>query len=229
MRYLRTTITGIIAITLMALNTQAKDEVQLEGAQVGKWTMDYDAAVKLAGERDLPLILNFTGSDWCGWCKLMDKSVFSKRDWQNFAAENALLVTLDYPKDKSIVPKKYVARNNKLKNQFAVRGFPTYVILESDGNTRIGQLAASRDKTPKSFISEFKGLLKTSEAGIAAYIKENPDKADAFKEVIAQVNVSKQKLNDWIATRPERNEKNIGLFEKHKKKIQSATNELDRF
>lgn len=219
----------MIAISLMVLNTQAKDEVQLEGAQVGKWTMDYDAAVKLAGEKNLPLILNFTGSDWCGWCKLMEKSVFSKREWQEFAAENALLVTLDYPKDKSIVPKKYVARNNKLKNQFAVRGFPTYVILESDGNTKIGQLGAGRDKTPKSFISEFKGVVKTSEAGIAAYINENPGKADAFKKAIADVNASKRKLKDWIATRPERNDKNKSLFDKFQKKIQSATDKLARF
>ena len=65
-------------------------------------------------------MLNFTGSDWCGWCKLMDKEVFAKDEWKTFAAENVVLVTLDFPKDKSIVPEKYVARNKEL--QEAVRG-----------------------------------------------------------------------------------------------------------
>lgn len=86
MKILKLTITGILTIALMVMTTQAGDKVQLEGAKVGEWTMDFDAAVKLAGEKNLPLILNFTGSDWCGWCKLMDESVFSKREWQKFAA-----------------------------------------------------------------------------------------------------------------------------------------------
>ena len=119
----------------VALSAQAADKVELEGAKVGIWTMDFDAAVKLAGEKNLPLMLNFTGSDWCGWCKLMDKGVFAQDEWKEYAAKNVLLVTLDFPKDKNIVPEKYVSRNNELKEQFGVRGYPTYVVLDSDGKS----------------------------------------------------------------------------------------------
>lgn len=229
MKTLTPTFAGVMTLALMSLTTQAADKVQLEGAKVGHWTMDYDAAVKLAAQKKLPLMLNFTGSDWCGWCKLMDENVFAKPEWQKFAAQNAILVTLDFPKDKSIVPEKYVSRNEQLKNQFKVEGYPTYVILESDGKTQIGQLGAGQDKTPKSFIAEFQGVIKTSPAGIAAYIKENPSKATAFKKAIAEVEASKKELMDWIATRPERNEANTKKFEQFQKQIQAATDKLAAF
>lgn len=225
----KTTIATIFALALMVIPTQAADKVQLDGAKVGHWTMDYDAAVKLAAEKKLPLLLNFTGSDWCGWCQLMDKDVFAKPEWQKFAADNVLLVTLDFPRDQNIVPKKYVARNEKLKNEFAVQGYPSYIILDSDGKTKIGQLGAGEGKTPKSFIAEFKDAVKTSASGIAAYVKEHPDKAGAFKKSIADAQVSKKEMIDWISTRPERNEENNKKFEQFQKKIKEANAKLAEF
>ena len=137
MNHFKRTMMGLV-MGAVALSAQAADKVELEGAKVGVWTMDYDAAVKLAGEKKLPLMLNFTGSDWCGWCKLMDKGVFAQDEWKKFAAKNVLLVTLDFPKDKNIVPEKYVSRNKELQKQFGVRGFPTYVVLDSDGKSKLG-------------------------------------------------------------------------------------------
>ena len=161
---------GMAAGALM-INAQAADKVEIDGASVGVWTMDFDAAVKLAGEKKLPLILNFTGSDWCGWCKLMDKNVFAEEAWKTYAKENVLLVTLDFPQDKSVVPEKYVARNKALQEKFGVRGYPTYVVLDNDGDTKLGQLGAGRDKTPSSFIEEFKGVVRMSAGAIEAYAK----------------------------------------------------------
>ncbi|NOY00222.1 MAG: thioredoxin fold domain-containing protein [Verrucomicrobia bacterium] len=229
MKTFTTAIAGIITLALMTLTTQAADKIQLDGAKVGHWTMDYDAAVKLAAKEKLPLILNFTGSDWCGWCKIMDKNVFAKPEWKKFAAKNAVLVTIDFPQDKSIVPKKYVARNDKLKGEFGVQGYPSYVILDSDGKTKIGQLGAGKDKTPESFIAEFEGLVKTSSAGIAAFIKKNPSKARAFKKAIADVEAEKKKLMDWIATKPERNDANNKKFETFQKDIKAAADKLAAF
>ena len=68
---------------LLAFSAHA-NEVQTKGAKLGQWTMDYDAAVKLAQSSKQPMILNFTGSDWCGWCKIMDKNVFAKDEWKKY-------------------------------------------------------------------------------------------------------------------------------------------------
>src|SRR6478752_6234951 len=52
-----------------------------EAAGIGAWTTDYPAAVKVAQERKLPLFLQFTGSDWCGWCQKMEKECLSKPEF----------------------------------------------------------------------------------------------------------------------------------------------------
>ena len=214
---------------IFVLSATAEDKVQLDGAEVGKWTMDFEAAVELATKQKLPMMLNFTGSDWCGWCKLMDKGVFAQDEWKEYAAKNVLLVTLDFPKDKNIVPEKYVSQNNDLKKQFGVRGYPTYIVLDSDGKSKLGQLGAGRDKTPASFIEEFQGVIRMSAAGIDAFIKANPDKADAYKAAIKESKESKEALNNWIATKPERNEENNKKFAAFQERIKAAAAKLQDF
>ena len=228
MKPLRRMMMGIAAGALM-INAQAADKVEIDGASVGVWTMDFDAAVKLAGEKKLPLLLNFTGSDWCGWCKLMDKNVFAEEAWKTYAKEHVLLVTLDFPQDKSVVPEKYVARNKALQEKFGVRGYPTYVVLDNDGDTKLGQLGAGRDKTPSSFIEEFKGVVRMSAGAIEAYAKANPDKAEAYKAAIADFQNAKKELMDWIETKPKRTEENTKLFEGFNKRISEAEAALKAF
>lgn len=222
-------LAGLAAGLLLAVSAHASDAVATEGAEVGKWTMDHDAALKLAAEKQLPLLLDFTGSDWCGWCKLMEKQVFSQEEWKEFAAKNVVLVTLDFPKDKSIVPEKYVARNNELKAQFEIRGYPTYIILDSDGKTKLGKLGAGREKTPASFIAEFKAVVRMSPKSVEAYAKANPDKAEAYKRAIADVKAAEKTLQDWLATKPQRNEENNKKFAELQAAIQTAKAELAKF
>ena len=231
MKILKTTLSAFLvgAISLAAQADEHEDAVQTDGAKVGHWTMDFQAAQEIAAEKELPLLLNFTGSDWCGWCKLMDKNVFAKKAWKEFASENALLVTIDFPKDKSIVPEKYLERNDMLKNKFKVRGYPTYVILDSDGETKIGQLGAGREKTPESFISEFKAAVRLSPASVEAYVTENPDKAEAYKKAIQAVKDAKKELSDWIATGPERSEENTKKYAALMESIKDAEEELSKY
>ena len=129
-----------------------------KGAKAGEWTMDFEAAKALAKEKNLPILLNFTGSDWCGWCKLMDKQVFSKPEWETFARKDLVLVFIDFPRDKTLVPMHLVSRNEALSRQFGVEGYPTYILLAADGSTRLGQLGASRDATPGAFIADIRKL-----------------------------------------------------------------------
>ncbi|MED5586064.1 MAG: thioredoxin family protein [Verrucomicrobiota bacterium] len=228
MRLLNVISAGVIS-GILAFSAKAEDKVQLDGAEAGKWTMDYEAAVELAAKKKLPMMLNFTGSDWCGWCKLMDKGVFAQDEWKEYAAKNVILVTLDFPKDKSIVPEKYVSQNNELKQQFGVRGYPTYVVLDSDGKSKLGQLGAGRDKTPASFIKEFKGVVRMSDSGVEAFIKANPDKADAYKAAIKESQDAKDALMKWIETKPQRNEENNKKFAAFQERIKGAALKLEAF
>jgi protein disulfide-isomerase len=158
---LRSTLAGLLmGLLALAAQEDGVDAILLEGVKAGRWTMDFDAARKDAARKNLPLLLNFTGSDWCGWCKVMDDSVFHKDEWKEFAADHVVLVTIDFPRDKNIVPAKWKERNSQLKKHFGVRGYPTYVIVAPDGTTKLGHLGANGGKTPESFIKEFRKILK---------------------------------------------------------------------
>ncbi len=148
----------IVCAALVATSAIAA-KPDTDGARVGVWTQDYDAAVALAKTNNLPLMLNFTGSDWCGWCKLMDRQVFSTAEWEKWAKENIVLAFIDFPQKKSLVPKKYVDRNKDLSKKYGVRGYPTYIVIDPGTGESIGQLGASREATPEKFIAELEELL----------------------------------------------------------------------
>lgn len=97
------------------------------------WTHDYEAAKKQAAEENKDMLLDFTGSDWCGWCiKLVDE-VFSKDGFKSYADANLVLVELDFPRDKSKLSDETKAQNAKLKDVFGVRGYPSIYLTDSAG------------------------------------------------------------------------------------------------
>ena len=209
---------------------EAKHEVATKGAELGKWTQDFDAAVKLAGEQKKAILVNFTGSDWCGWCKLMDKKVFAEEEWQNYAKDNLLLVTIDFPRDKSIVPGDFKHRNEKLQKQFGVRGFPTYIMLDQDGETKVGQLGASREATPKNFIQQVEDVLRFTKSGIAKFTADLPEeKAKEYKDLLTGLKSAEKKLTDWLETRPQRTEENTKKYLAFQEDITSAKAKIKSF
>jgi thioredoxin-related protein len=104
----------------------------------GAWIDDYAKAEQLAEELDRPMLLDFTGSDWCGWCMKLDDEVFSKPEFKKYAKENLILVKLDFPKQKELPP-AIKEQNDKLLRKYSIRGFPTLIILSPDGE-KIGQM-----------------------------------------------------------------------------------------
>ena len=140
-------------------NASHKNErVITKGYEPGKWTMDIQAARNYAREHNLPLFLNFTGSDWCVWCKLMEDKVFSKEEFYEKTKDKIVLVWIDFPRNKDLVPEEYRDRNRKLANAFGIRGFPTYVILDAQGN-ELGRLGASRNPNVRLFLRDLFKLI----------------------------------------------------------------------
>ena len=230
-------LTTFAISSLLIANLQAEEEKKdtkhkpaTEGAELGKWTQDFDAAVKLAGDKNKPIFVNFTGSDWCGWCIMMDKKVFAQQEWQDFAKENLLLVTIDFPRDKSIVPGEFKHRNEKLQAKYGVRGFPTFIMLDQDGETQVGQLGASQDVTPKSFIQQVEDVLRFTKSGIASFTAElSEEKTKEYKGLLAAHKAAEKKLTDWLETRPQRNDENIKKFTAMREEITAAKAKIKSF
>ena len=176
---------ALLFAALFAAAPAFAEPVPAEGAEVGAFTQDVDAAKALAREKGLPLLLDFTGSDWCGWCKLMDRQVFSQDAWKEWAATSIVLATIDFPSDESLVPHGFRERNRRLSDQYGIEGYPTYVLLSPDGE-EIGRLGASRDASPAKFVGEVRAaLVEADPAALAAAL--SPEEAAEFARLKARV------------------------------------------
>lgn len=96
------------------------------------WKTDYKAALEEAAKEKKLVLLDFTGSDWCGWCIKLDKETFSKPEFKNFASKNLVLVEVDFPQNKS-QSADVKKQNEELKTKFGVQGYPSLVLLDSTG------------------------------------------------------------------------------------------------
>ncbi len=102
------------------------------------WHTNYAEALKKAQSQNKRLLLNFTGSDWCGWCIRLDKEVFSQAEFIQYADKNLICVKLDFPRGKQL-PAAEAKQNFELQGKYRVQGYPTIVILDKNekflGNT----------------------------------------------------------------------------------------------
>jgi protein disulfide-isomerase len=119
------------------------------------WDDDYDKAVAQAKADKKMVLMDFTGSDWCGWCIKLDKEVFSKKEFKDYAKENLVLLEVDFPQSKT-QPKKLKQQNEKLQGQFGIKGYPTIVVLNSEGK-KVGELGYM-EGGPTAFLAELNKL-----------------------------------------------------------------------
>lgn len=97
------------------------------------WTADFEAAKALAEAEGKSLLLDFTGSDWCFWCKKLDGEVFQEQAFAEEAFQHFVPVVLDFPNDKSGLSAETQAQNERLRDLYGVRGYPTILLTDAAG------------------------------------------------------------------------------------------------
>ena len=146
MKTLLAKLTGTLAVLALASTLAlAKDG----------WSEEYDKALAQAKADKKLVLLDFTGSDWCGWCIKLDKEVFSQAEFAEYAKKNLVLVELDFPQSKE-QSKELKAQNAKLQGEFKIKGYPTIIVLNSEGK-KVGELGY-QPGGPKAFIAELDKL-----------------------------------------------------------------------
>ena len=105
----------IITIVLLGFSVKAQELT---------WHTDVNEASQIAMDENKPMLLFFTGSDWCGWCIRLQKEVFFKLDFQKWAKNNVVLVELDFPR-RTQLDQATKSQNYQLQSVFKVRGYPT--------------------------------------------------------------------------------------------------------
>jgi thioredoxin-related protein len=114
------------------------------------WGDDYKAALADAAKQNKNVLLDFTGSDWCGWCIKLKKETFNQPAFKEFADKNLVLVEVDFPQGKTLPP-AVKKQNDQLQEQYQVQGFPTLVVLNPQGKI-IKQQSGYIPGGPKGFI-----------------------------------------------------------------------------
>ncbi len=121
------------------------------------WITDYRAALNQAKTRNKLVLLDFTGSDWCGYCKLLDKEVLTQPSFKDFADKNYIQVTIDFPRSKDL-PADQKEQNENLAKQFKIGGFPTLIVLNPDG-TEVGRQEGYQPGSgPDAVVAKLKSL-----------------------------------------------------------------------
>lgn len=98
-----------------------------------QWSASSKEATDKAKQENKAVILLFTGSDWCEWCKKMNKEVFEDPEFIRLTGNRFVFVELDFPMNK-ILPLDMAEQNAQLKYKYGITGYPTVVVLDSNGN-----------------------------------------------------------------------------------------------
>lgn len=119
------------------------------------WLTDAAKAQAQAKADKKLVLLDFTGSDWCGWCIRLNKEIFSKPEFAEYAKKNLVLVEVDFPRKKQLTADQKKA-NGALAAKYQIEGYPTLIILDGNGRKvgKLGYMAGG----PKPFIAELEKL-----------------------------------------------------------------------
>lgn len=100
-------------------------------AQELKWYTDVREAITVSNTAHKPMLMFFTGSDWCGWCIRLQNEVLKTDEFKKWAADNVILVELDYPRRTPQTP-ELKNQNNELQQAFGIQGFPTIYFTSAE-------------------------------------------------------------------------------------------------
>lgn len=126
-------------------------------AQAGSgWLTNLEKAKKQAKTKKQPILVNFTGSDWCPECKLLKKDVLKSKEFKELA-KGLVLVVLDFPQRKR-QDKRIRARNAAIKSHYKVKGFPTLLIVDFEGK-EVGRTVGFRPKGKAKWLAKTRKLL----------------------------------------------------------------------
>jgi protein disulfide-isomerase len=121
-------------------------------AQDVQWLTDYSKAVEKAKTENKVILLDFTGSDWCGWCMKLKTETFDQAQFKHYARNNLVLVEVDFPHQKTL-PAPLKQQNDQLANKYGVKSYPTLVLVDKEGK-ELGRQKGYLEGGPKALIKE---------------------------------------------------------------------------
>lgn len=167
-------------IAVCALTALAAVSAQAAGGLA--WTEDAAKAMATAAREGKDLLINFTGSDWCGWCIRLDKEVFAQAAFVAEAPKSFVFLKLDFPRQRPM-PEAVKKQNAEWQARFRITGYPTIILADASGKpyARTGYQAGGPEKYLES---------------LAALRKVRTTRDEAFEKAKAAEGIEKAKLLD---------------------------------
>ena len=123
------------------------------------WLTNFEEARKIAEEKNRFILLNFSGSDWCGPCMRMRKEIFESTDFKTFSDTHLVLLNADFPRNKkNRLSKEQQIHNDKLADKYNAAGkFPLTILLDAQGNL-VKEWDGLPDLKPAEFVNEIERI-----------------------------------------------------------------------
>ena len=150
-----------------------------------EWMTDFEAAKTKAAAENKAVLVDFTGSDWCGYCIMLRQNVFDKPEFDAYAKDKLVLVEIDLPRAKKL-SEEQMKKNEALAEQYRVDGFPSVFVMSPKGEV-LGGFVGGRP-------SGLADIQKPLDAGIAnikaleeARKLSGAEKLEAYKKIYADI------------------------------------------
>ena len=98
-----------------------------------KWEDSYKIALKKSKKEKKPVLIYFTGSDWCTPCKILDKKLFHTKKFKDLSDKDFVLYEADNPRNKDLLSPEKLKENNKLIRKYKIKSYPTLVLVNHRG------------------------------------------------------------------------------------------------
>jgi thioredoxin-related protein len=125
-----------------------------------EWYSDLDEGLQTASAEDRPLLLVFSGSDWCAPCIRLKSEVLGSHEFMDYASKELVLVNIDFPRKKKNMPPPEVAEANAfVAEKYNPNGdFPKVLLFSPDGSRTTAIDHSGND--PTGFVNRIKSKRK---------------------------------------------------------------------
>ena len=123
-----------VAIIGFSVASESRGEQPNAIRPYAEWEVSYNKAVEQAKLTGRPIMLVFSGSDWCAWCQKLSQEVFTTHEFARWSTDNVIKVEVDFPMNHPL-PEEVRVQNENLKNRFGgeVVAYPTVLFISADG------------------------------------------------------------------------------------------------
>ena len=161
------------------------------------WETDWNKALEKAGKSGQPVLVDFTGSDWCPGCIYLRKNIFDTDAFAKYAADHQfVLLELDFPKAAGKMPPEQLKFHEELMRRYGVSSFPSVLLMEGNGAPYAKIVGATR--TPEEYLKKLEAAGETRRKLKEAVAAAQPLKGkEKLEQLVKALNVLPEDLQPF--------------------------------